>query len=296
MRLFRFPLFTLAILFAVHSARAQIGVTISVKEHFYVLHEPVIATVTVTNNTGRDITLSDTPQYQWFAFRIKSSEERVIGPRGGSYKLEPLTLRAGEVVKRSVDLNELYELGDLGIYAIRAEIYLAGMDKFFVSKPTNIELTEGRLIWKKTVGVPEGQPHAGRMRIFSLLAHQRGEGNLLFVRVEDEADGTVYCTIPLSRLLEGAAPSMEFDSSNNLYILQLVGQKAYLLSKISPNGKFLGQTNYSAEKSRPAFRKLATGVLQLVGGKREDRLGESTAAPAKLSDRPPGLPIIPAAN
>ena len=59
-----------------------------------------------------------------------------------------------------------------------------------------------------------------------------------------------------------------------------------MLSKISPNGKFLGQTNYSAEKSRPAFRKLATGALQLVGGKREDRLAENPPW------RRPSFPIV----
>jgi hypothetical protein len=167
------------------------------------------------------------------------------------------------------------------------------MDKFFVSNPATMELTEGHMLWKQVVGVPKGMKNGGDMHTFSLLTHQRGDGNLLFVRVEDQDHGGVFCTFPLARMLDGAGPEMQFDSANNLYVLQLVGDKAYTLSKISVNGRFLGQTNYSAEKSRPFLRKLANGALQLVGGRREDDAAPApgAGAPAKLSDRPAGLPI-----
>jgi len=274
------------------AARAQFAVQLSVKEHLYIQHEPLIATVSLTNNSGHDVTLADTPQYQWFGFRISGTEDRIVPPRGTHYHLDPLTVRAGETVKRSVNLNELYELGEFGIYAIRAEIYSSAMDKFFNSRPATVEITEGRRLWTYTVGVPQGIKNAGQMHVFTLLAHQRGEGNLLFVRVEDQEDGSIFCTYPIARMVDGAKPEMQFDSSNNLYVLQLIGEKAYVLSKVSVNGEFLGQTNYSAERSRPMFRKLPDGALQLVGGRREDMSGPKpgSAAPAKLSDRPPGLP------
>ena len=165
-------------------------------------------------------------------------------------------VRAGETVRRTVNLNELYELGDFGIYSVRAEIYFDAVDQFFDSRPASIELTEGRLLWKRVAGVPPGWPNAGQMHVFSLLAHQRGEGNLLFVRVEDQEDRSVFCTTALGRILVGD-DSRKWSSSvaNDLYVLQLVAQKAYLLSKISPNGEFLGS-------------------VQLLGGK-------ETAHPAK---------------
>jgi hypothetical protein len=273
------------------AAHGQLAVQLSVKERLYIIHEPLIATVSLTNNSGRDITLSDTPQFQWFGFRIAGSEERIVPPRGEHYHLDPLTVRAGETVKRSVNLNELYELGDFGIYSIKAEIYCNALDKFFNSKPSTVELTEGRKIWSGVVGVPPGMEFAGQMHVFSLLAHQRGDGDLLFVRVEDQNDGTIFCCYPLTRMVYGAKPEWQFDSVNNFYVLQLVGDKAYLLSKVSPNGKLLGQTSYSAEKSKPFLRKLNSGELQLVGGKRmDDTPTPGSAAPAKLSDRPAGLP------
>jgi hypothetical protein len=132
------------------------------------------------------------------------------------------------------------------------------------------------------------------MHTFSLLKHQQGESTILYVRVEDRDEGIIFGTYALGRLLEGVPPQAQFDAANNFYVLQLIGQRAYVLSKIGVNGDFQGQTNYSAPKSRPTLRRLADGTLQIVGGRREDAVAQNTAPtepPAKLSDRPPGLPL-----
>ncbi len=281
-----------ALLFALVPARAQIVVTISIKERLHIRHEPVLATVSVTNNTGRDILLEDTRQSQWFGFQITGEGDTNIPPRNLDYRLPPLPVRAGETLKRTVNLDELYALGDFGIFSVRANIYFAGMDRYFSSKPTHIEITEGRIIWRRAAGVPDGQKGAGQNRVFSVLAHQRGEQNLLYVRVEDPDSGTVYCTNPLGRMIDGVAPDMQFDSKNNLYILQLIALRRFALSKIGVNGEFFGQSYYGVPKSRPYLRKQPDGTLQLVGGKREEvaQTPAQSLPQPKLSDRPPGLP------
>lgn len=95
----------------------------------------------------------------------------------------------------------------------------------------------------------------------------------------------------MGRLLDDIAPHAEFDSSNNLFILHLAGTRAYLLTKIGPNGEFEGQTSYSAPKTRPTLRKMADGALQIIGGKKEGPVAppSDTVVP-KLSDRPFGIP------
>ena len=295
MKRFRLLLLLVCGLAAATSAHAQITVGISVKERFHIVHEPIVATVTLTNLTGRDITFSDTEQYQWFAFRIFTGDDRAVGPRNLHYKVPPLTVKTGETVKRSVDLQELYDLGEFGTYRIVANVYFEGLDKFFSSRPTHVEITEGRTVWQRTAGVPEGQPSAGQMRQFTLLAHQRGKVNTLYVRVKDPDDGSIYCTYPIGRLLDGVPPQAEFDSANNVSVLQLTGNRSYALTKISPNWQFGGQTNYAAPKTRPMLRRTADGALEIVGGKRETALAQNPDAPVpKLSDRPAGLPARPA--
>ena len=286
-------LLLLVLLAATVPARAQIAVSISVKQRLFIQHEPILATVSITNQTGRDITLADTKQSQWFSFQIAGEGDHFVPPRDFDYHLPPLSVRAGETLKRTVNLNELYALGDFGIFRVRANIYFAETDKYFSSKPTHIEVTEGRPMWRRTAGVPDGRPNAGQTHVFTILAHQRGEQNLLYVRVEDQDHGTVFCTSPLGRIIDGAAPEIQFDSGNNLYILQLIAQRTFILSKVGVNGEFLGQTKYTAPKTRPSLRKLADGTLQIIGGHREEPIPATPSdapPPAKLSDRPPGLP------
>ena len=282
----------LLLLFTLASAHAQIAVDISIKRRLFVRHEPVLATVNITNNTGRDIELTDTKEAQWFSFQISGEGDRFVPARNLDYHLEPLSIRAGETLKRTVNLNELYSLGDFGIYRVRANIYFAGADKYFSSKPTHIEITEGRTMWRQSVGVPEGVLGGGETRKFTLLAHQQGEKNLLYVRVEDPDNATVFCTFAIGRMIDGVPPQMQFDSANNLYILQLISQRTYALTTIGVNGEFRGQNQYAAPKARPYLRKQGNGTLQLVGGQRLDKPADPADLPpvAKLSDRPVALP------
>lgn len=268
-------------------AQAQLAVDLSIKRRLFIAHEPVTATVTITNLSGRDMVLEDTPEMQWFGFQVVGKSERIFPPRNPNYSLEPMEIKAGTQKRRTVNLSELYEMGEYGIYRIRANIFVGDLNKFYSSKASAIEVTDGQLIWSQTVGTPGG----GSQRKFSLLAHQQPEHKMLYVRVEDRDNGVVYSTLELGRLLEGQPPIAEFDLGNNLYVLQLFGQREYLLSKIGVNGEYLGGTRYTAPKAKPYLRRLPDGQLQIVGGRREATVAKQTIEPpVKLSERPRGLP------
>ena len=77
-----------------------------------------------------------------------------------NYELQPLPIKAGETVKDSVDLHELYKLGDLGTFRATASIYLASAGKWFTSKPDAFDVTDGRLLGAR----PSASPIARRTR------------------------------------------------------------------------------------------------------------------------------------
>jgi hypothetical protein len=293
MRSFRFFLFLALSILAIAPAQAQLTVQLQIGRRTHILYEPVLATVSITNMAGREIVLEDSQASQWFTFQIATSEGRSIPARNPDYTLEPLTLKPGETMKRTVNLQELYQLGDFGSVKIRANIYFAEAGKYFSSRPEIIELTEGKKIWEHSVGVPEGAEGAGGTRLFSLLTFEQPKGKMLYVRIEGENDGKVYGCYNLGRLVQGIEPEMQFDLGNNLWVLQLVAQKTYFLSKIGVNGEFQAQSTYVTPKSKPFLRKLVDGRIQIVGAIRQAR--EVAGDPAaksmpKLSDRPPGFP------
>ena len=291
---FRFLLPLLLTLAAIAPAYAQISVDLQIKRRTYLLYEPMLATVAITNLSGRDLMLRDEGA-QWFGFQISASfAETLVAPRNPDYTNEPLELKAGETVKRVVNLNTLFNLSELGLYRIKAAIFSPELGKYYTSKQANVTISEGRLVRQQTVGVPDGVKNGGAMHTVSLLAYQGTERRYLYARVENRETGTVFCTYQLGHMIDGTNPDLQFDRNNNAYILHLVGPKTYRLTTIGVSGEFLGQSIYTTPKSRPYMRRLADGTLQIVGGHRQAALNTADAAavaPVKLSDRPAGLPI-----
>ncbi len=265
---------------------------LQLERSLFMLHEPVIATVSLTNNSGRDVTLADTEDgAQWFSFQITGPGGQDISPRDLKYQLSPLVIKAGDSVKRSVNLHQIYSIDEIGNYRVRASILFPPTGKYFTSRAYPLNITEGTLLWKQTVGVPDGADGAGTYRNFSLLTMQHERSKSLYVRIEGQNDGVVYGCLDLGPLIADYPPDHQFDRSNNLWVMQLIGQRTFGLSRIGIDGRLLGRDTYVTPKSIPRLRRQADGTLQIVGAYRQDRVAQAPAEVApKLSDRPAVLP------
>jgi len=288
------PLFVLIVvsLGLVSSLHAQLEVELKISRRFYLAYEPVIATVTITNLAGRDLLLQDAEGQKWFSFTIVNGEQSPVGPRDSHYQVSPLTIQAGQTLKRTVNLNELYPINDFGLYRVRASIYFADMHKYFSSAPVGIEISEGKLAWQQVVGVPEGQEGAGSYRVISLLTFRLPKENQLYVRIEDREAGIIYCTHAIGRILLAETPQAVLDLQNQVHLLQLVGPRIWAYTRVGLNGEILEQTSYTQLKVAPHLKKLPNGNVIVAGGQVEASKAD-TGLPAsvqKLSDRPPGFP------
>jgi len=271
---------------------AQIQVNLKITRRLFIAYEPVVATVTITNLAGRDILLQDAEGQKWFSFSITNPEESPVAPRDLNYQASPLTLLAGQSVKRKVNLNELYPVNDYGLYRVRASIYFADMHKYFSSAPSGIEISEGKVVWQQTVSVPEGQEGARSNRLVSLLTFRQPKDNELYVRIEDKDAGIMYCTHAIGRILIEEPPQVLLDEQNQVHVLQLVGPKTYTYTRIGLNGEVVEQTAFSELKSKPHLKKIANGNVAVAGGQLEEPVSEQAgkSKTPKLSDRPAGLP------
>jgi hypothetical protein len=290
--LLRAAVLWIALLAIAPALHAQIRVEMKLPRRLYIAYEPVVATVSVTNLTGRDVLLDDFEGQKWFSFQISTGEDRLVPPRDMDYQLTPLMLPAGQTVKRTVNLTSLYPITDFGLYRLRASIYFPELRKYFSSAQSTIEISEGKLIWQQTVGVPEGLQGAGTYRLISLLTFRRPKDNMLYVRVEDKEGGVVYVTAPLGRVLTSNEPQVQLDQKNQLHVLQVVGPKTYLYSRVGLNGESLGTSTYHELQTRPRMRKLASGTVEIAGGQVDAPVATAAAGPPpKLSDRPASIPL-----
>jgi hypothetical protein len=273
------------------SLHAQINVSLSIPRHLYLCYEPIVATVTITNMTGRDLTLADKAPDKWFSFEILNDTGSPVPPIAADYHLDPLTIPTGETVKRKVNLVNLYPVTDYGVYHVRALIFFADMDKYFGSPVSAIEVSEGQTLWQQTVGIPDGQQNAGQYRSYTLLGFRQPKANMLYVRIEDQNAGVVYGTYALGPLINGYEPDAQVDALSQLHILQMVAPKEYLYTRLGPNAEMLGQQDYTDLKTAPHLKRTAEGDVAIGGGIEVlPRTAQTTIMGPKLSDRPAGMP------
>src|SRR3981081_4663218 len=118
--MFRIQLVVL--LFMAATAQAQIQVEMSFKRLQYIAHEPILATVRIANNSGRDIDLRDDSGQHWFGFEINASEGRLLAPLRQTAAEPTLHIEAGKTVTRKINLTSFFPVHDFGAYHVRANV------------------------------------------------------------------------------------------------------------------------------------------------------------------------------
>jgi hypothetical protein len=272
------------------ASHAQIQVDVAFKRSLYMLYEPLICAVTITNLTGNTLSLADSPREKWFGFQIETVDGRPLPPIDSNYRNQPVEIGAGQRLRRLINLTPLFPLGEFGTYRVRATIFSAEIGRYFVSPQLNIEITEGRQLWQQTVGVPEGAGE-GKSRTFSILAHRLPRTTMLYLRVEDKEAGIVYCTTQLGRYITFGSPDVQIDGGNHIHILQNTAPKAFLYSHFDINGKVIKQQAYQLVQSRPYLVRKEDASVVVAGGTPYDpKATPPEQQLPKLSDRPVPLP------
>src|SRR5256714_12855964 len=122
-----------ALFIALATAHAQIQVELNFKRVQYIAHEPILATVKIANNSGRDIDLRDDNGQRWFGFEINAGESRLLAPLRSDTGEPALHVEIGQTVTRKINLTALFPVADFGTYHVRANVFFADLNKFFYS-------------------------------------------------------------------------------------------------------------------------------------------------------------------
>jgi hypothetical protein len=277
---------------AAEEVAAQVRVDIAFKRKLYVMYEPLIATVTINNLSGRPLLLQNSDHHRWFGFNIESADGRLIPPINADYALASAAVGPGEKLTRSVNLTPLFPLHEFGLYRVKAAVYVAAFGRYFSSPPLAVEITDGRPIWQEVVGVPGtgGEPD---LRTITLLSHKLSRSTRLYVRIENRERGRVYATHQLGQFLTFGRPEVLLDVDNQIHILQNTLPKQFLYTHLGLSGEVLAQQAFSEVNSRPRLVKEAGGTVKVTGGrafKAGEQEQQDEATTDKVGDRPVPLP------
>jgi hypothetical protein len=270
-------------LFLAEAAQAQIQVELKFKRLQYIAHEPVMATVKITNLAGRDIDLHDENGRRWFGFEVNARESRLLPPLKQNNPEPALHIEAGKTVTRKINLTLLFPVQDFGAYHVRANVYFADLNKFFYSQTKVFQVADARPIWQKTVGIPDGMPGAGELRTYSLLSNRFPDHTSLYVRVENKNTAIVYATYSLGRVIAYDEPQAELDPANRLHVLHCAAPRTWAYSHIGLNGELVRRSTFIETKTRPRLRRTADGAIAVSGGMRDVPVAQSARSPSSKS-------------
>ena len=277
-------------------AQGQVVVSMKPVKKLFVAYDPIQVEMSILNRAGRDIVLSGKGSTPWLSFQITDESGHLVSPEG-SADFPPVMVPAGQALSRTVALNHLYPMTRQGLYRVQASVYFPQLDNYFNSQTEAIQVAEAQELWSQVVGVPEGNEKAGTYRRYILLTFNNGSQKLLYIRVQDEKTGTVRTSFSLGQVVMVRPPEWIIDVQNTLHVLHMGAPRTFAYTVVDIDGKMLKREVYHEEgSSRPKLSSANDGAVVVVGGVSDQKIRQDPlhAEVRKISERPEGLPLIPA--
>lgn len=283
MRFLRIQLLAAVAVLMTGIASAQIQVNLRLSKKSYLSGEPVPATITLTNLSGQDLTIRGSARDPWLDFIIKSNRGvplvMAAKPAFGA-----VNLPAGRSVAKSVDLAQLYSLGELGNYTIYSIVRLPDQrTDGFQSNRHQFTISTARPYWSQVVG------YGNDAREFRLLQFSGNRKTELYAQVAKAKDGKVVATHALGEVLIFRKPTVTVDGSLRMHVLYLVTPSIWGHVQVDRTGKFLGRDLYkNPDSGFPSLAKSGAGEVLVVGGIPYDpkAAAEAMKRTRKASERP----------
>ena len=268
------------------SVEAQIRVELRMSKRQYVAHEPVLATVTVTNHAGRDLLLhsegAGRGTIPWIDFAMKDSRGTTLSPRT-TVRFKSVSIPAGRSISKTVDLTGLYRVTEMGNYRGYAVVRMPGGGGIFNSNSAHFTVTKGRNLFTQRVGDPASR----NVREYRVSVFNAKE---LYVHVVDVRTGRTLQAFRLGETLTFNKPKITVDRSNNLHVLYMTKRHdVYGHGRVSPEGKYLGTDYFKrASGTKPSLQTFPNGEVVVACGIPYDPKAERQhrAQIRRLSERP----------
>ena len=118
----------------------------------YLLYEPLVLKITLTNNSGQDLVFEDTGDGRsWLDFLVTNDSNRAVIKKDHTASFKPLVLSDGASKSLQVNVTPLYNIRETGSFHLQVVVQVGGRE--FVSSPTQVTIVNGQTIWqsKRTV-------------------------------------------------------------------------------------------------------------------------------------------------
>ncbi len=252
-------------------ASAQIGMKLEFQKRMYLQHEPVVAKVTLRNDSGQTLAFGEDENLRGeLKFEILDRNQRVAKELSADRIMAGMIIKAGEENSIYVNLNLYYDLTDENRYDIRAYIKHPMMTKNYESNHKVVEVSKGVVEWSRKVGLPTymldpKKPKMDKSRMFKIITLMNMGRKQLYVTLEDNS--YFYAVSSICTVLGQEDFVTEIDHLGRLHLLVPIAPKEFKYIVMDLNGELETDTFYRTTNTSPVMaRDPNSGRVYLVGG------------------------------
>jgi hypothetical protein len=268
-------------------AHAQIAASLKLAKNQHLAGEPVMAVVTITNHSGRELLFHADGRFQWLNFIVKTSNGTAVNARGKT-QFGSMKIAAGQTLAREVDLGQHFQLSDPGNFSVSAVIRPPGENAEGTS--TNrafFNQSPGRPYWSQKVGVPG----SSKVREFRVLNFAGDSKSQIYAQVVDTNTGQQMRTFPLGDVLMMRKPLATVDRQQRAHVMFLTTPTMWSHCVVNTDGNLVSrQFHERGAQGDPQLLTFGDGTVKVGNSIPYDpkAAAEQRAKIRKASDRPPG--------
>ena len=260
---------------AVFPVFAQLAMVLTPNQMAYMQYEPIYMHLRIRNDSGRPIVFGLNRQLQaTLYFEITDLNGKVLN----NPEAKPIVMSRGKVINPGqigdivLKFSHYFQLTQKGYYRIHAYISHPMFKEKFKSNDVRIEIASGVVVWKRTLGIPDGQiSSSGKVlstdstRTFYIRKMIDGSRQFYYCTLEDQEK--IYQVFRMGPAVGIDRPVCLVDMSGALHIMTNIAPKIYKYYKIDITGEMLEDGKYyKTTKTRPELIRNNEGKIYVSGG------------------------------
>ena len=232
-------------------------------------NESLMVGLSIENYSGTPVILGQ--HREWIQFLIQDIKGKPVVKNGDPPPGEIFIVPNATTTTRWINLAPYFNVRQQGTYSITAQINVRQWKQNIQAQSSRIKVIRGQELAARKFGVPDPSRRnvPPEIRAFKLLRKRANGRLLLYLRVAEENDYTVYNVERLGPLVPLTPPEYRLDSEGAIHVFFRSGARTYIYCVADVQGRLQKRHTFETYLGkRPAMRVNKNGVLEIKGGRR----------------------------
>ena len=266
----------------------QVTVDLKFDKEFFIPDEPMMASVRITNFSGRTLVFGE--DNQWLQFGVEMKNGFLVDRTGDPSVIGRFEIPNASQGTRRVNLAPYFRMTTPGRYKMIATVFSEQLNQALQSSEVIVNIVKAAILWQREFGVPTSDGEGFEVRKYVLIRALNNNRLELYIRVASQDDAKILAVFSVGNLVAFGAPEAQVDRLSRLHLLQQYGARSFRYLVVTADGELMVRQRYDYAGNRP---RLAIKKERLIGVSGGVRVVTANDLPPKvaLAPTPPETPL-----